>query len=139
MILSIVVPCYNSEEHIERCLNSLINQNLNEQDYEIIVINDGSTDNSKKHVENIKKNHKNIRLYYQENKGLGAVRNRGMEIAKGKYIYFIDSDDYLAYNTLGAIVDCLIKFNLDLIGFKTMITEKLNLFDPTQMPGGIAS
>lgn len=128
MILSIIVPCYNSEEHIKRCLNSLINQNLNANDYEIIVINDGSTDNSKKLVENIKANHKNIKLYHQENKGLGAVRNRGMEIAKGEYIYFIDSDDYLAHNTLGVVINCLKKFNLDLIGFKTIITKKLDLF-----------
>ena len=68
-------------------------------------------------------------MYNQENKGLGAVRNRGMEIATGEYIYFIDSDDYLAYNTLGSILDYIIKYNLDFIGFKTMITEKLDLFN----------
>ncbi|OEK08597.1 hypothetical protein A8C32_03870 [Flavivirga aquatica] len=128
MKLSIVVPCYNAEEHIGRCLNSLINQSLNQADYEIIVINDGSTDNSIKLIEEFKKPYKNVTIYSQQNKGLGAVRNKGMKLAKGDYIYFIDSDDYLAYNTLNIVLDHLIKFNLDLLGFKTNETEKLNLF-----------
>ncbi|MGZ0017103.1 glycosyltransferase family 2 protein [Yeosuana sp. AK3] len=128
MKLSIIVPCYNGENHIIRCLNSLINQDLAENEFEIIVIDDGSTDNSKKVVEDFKKKHKNITLYSQINQGLGAVRNRGMEIAQGDYIYFLDCDDYLAYNTLGTILKYLIKFDLDLLGFKTIVTEALDLF-----------
>jgi glycosyltransferase involved in cell wall biosynthesis len=128
MKLSIIVPCYNVEDHIIRCLESLTNQNLNENEFEIIVIDDGSTDNSNSVVEKYIHNKNNIILYSQKNKGLGAVRNRGLKLAKGDYMYFIDSDDYLAFNTLDIILNYIISFDLDLIGFNTNVTKELDLF-----------
>ena len=91
--VSVIVPVYNMEKYIERCLDSLINQTL--KDMEIIVINDGSTDNSK---EIIKKYLPKIQYYEKKNGGLSSARNYGMNFAKGEYIAFLDSDDYVEVN-----------------------------------------
>jgi glycosyltransferase involved in cell wall biosynthesis len=128
MKLSIIVPSYNVEKHIIRCLTSLVNQDLDPTDFEIIVIDDGSTDNSIALINMFISKHKNTILYTQENRGLGAVRNRGIKLAKGDYIYFIDSDDYLAYNTMNIILDLSIKNDVEISGFQTTLTDELNLF-----------
>ncbi len=128
MKLSIIIPFYNAELHIERCLYSLVNQNIDHTDYEIIIIDDGSTDNGMKIVERFKDAHKNIFTYSQHNKGLGATRNRGIKLAKGDYIYFIDADDYLAFNTLDIILKQAEEFHLELLGFNTIATKKKDLF-----------
>lgn len=134
MKLSIVVPFYNAEIHLERCLKSLLNQNISKSDYEIILINDGSTDGGNKIAEKFKNEHDNISIYTQKNKGLGATRNIGMQLAKGDYIYFIDADDYLAYNTLNIPLENLIKHDLDIVGFSTHTTDKLDLFSYKSQP-----
>jgi glycosyltransferase involved in cell wall biosynthesis len=139
MNLSIIIPCYNAENHIERCLTSLVNQNFKPIDYEIIIIDDGSTDNSIKVIENFKNTHNNILLFKQVNKGQGYCRNRAIDLAKGDYIYFIDADDYLAHNSFHLVFDYLVTHKLDVVGFKTKITNELNLFDTstTETPNGI--
>lgn len=98
--LSIIVPVYNAEEYIEGCVNSLLKQDLSEQEYEIILINDGSTDNSPKLAQKLKEQNNNIVLLSQENKGQSVARNKGMDIAKGKYIMFVDADDKLYPNVI---------------------------------------
>ena len=128
MKLSVVVPFYNAEPHIERCLYSLVNQNINYTDYEIILIDDGSTDYGIKIAEDFKNSHENVFIYSQYNQGLGATRNRGIELAKGDYIYFIDADDYLAFNTLDIILKHAEELDLELLGFDTVATEKIDLF-----------
>ncbi|MCF7569078.1 glycosyltransferase [Sabulilitoribacter arenilitoris] len=128
MKLSIVVPFYNAESHIERCLYSLVNQNINSNDYEILLIDDGSIDNGKVVVESFIKKHSNIKLYSQSNIGLGATRNKGIKLATGDYIYFIDADDYLAFNTLDIILKHAEEFHLELLGFNTIATKKKDFF-----------
>ncbi|MGG7161199.1 glycosyltransferase [Clostridium baratii] len=93
MELSIIVPIFNVEEYVVECVESIVNQKTNIL-FEIILINDGSTDNSR---EKIKKysNTNNVTIIDQENLGLSAARNTGLKIAKGKYIIFIDSDDFI--------------------------------------------
>lgn len=94
--ISVIVPVYNTSKYLKKCLDSLVNQNL--QDIEIIVINDCSTDNSKEIIEEYKK-YKNIMIINNDiNKGIGYTRNKGLEIATGKYIAFIDSDDFVDLN-----------------------------------------
>lgn len=94
--LSIVVPAYNCERYIERCLISLLKQdNIN---YEIIVINDGSTDNTLKICKNYELKYDNIQVVSKSNEGQGIARNLGIKIAKGKYITFVDSDDFVNEN-----------------------------------------
>jgi len=116
--LSIIVPVYNAEEYIEDCVNSLLKQDLSEQEYEIILINDGSTDNSPKLAQKLKEQNNNIVLLSQENKGQSVARNKGMDIAKGKYIMFVDSDDMLLPNVLNKILTVSEEKDLDVCAYR---------------------
>ncbi len=91
--VSVIVPVYNVEKYLDKCLNSLVNQTL--KDIEIIVVNDGSRDNSKKIINDFLDKHKNIIYVEKENGGLSDARNYGMKYAKGDYVAFLDSDDYV--------------------------------------------
>lgn len=93
--LSVIVPVYNVEDYIEECIESIVKQSIDSM--EIIVVDDGSTDNSISIVEKFDDNR--IKIIRKENGGLSSARNAGIREARGKYIYFIDSDDYLAYET----------------------------------------
>ena len=101
--ISVIVPVYNVEEFLKTCLDSVCNQTF--EDIEIICINDGSTDSSPDILQAYSKKDSRIKVYNQENKGLGFVRNIGMEYASGDYVYFIDSDDHIALNTLELAYD----------------------------------
>jgi len=92
--LSIIVPVYNVEQYLEKCLNSLVKQTL--KDIEIIVVNDGTKDNSQKIIDQFVKKYKNVKSFIKENGGLSSARNYGLTQAKGEYIAFVDSDDYVA-------------------------------------------
>lgn len=92
MKLSIIVPVYNTGNYLKKCLNSLVNQTLD--DIEIIIVNDGSTDNSEEIIKSYKD--KRIKYYKQKNSGIGKTRNKGIKNALGEYIGFIDSDDYVS-------------------------------------------
>jgi len=94
-LISTIVPVYNSEKYLTKCLKSVINQTLGNDKLEIIIVNDGSTDNSLQIINRFKDEHTNIILIDQKNMGLGAARNNGMKAATGEYIAFLDSDDYL--------------------------------------------
>jgi len=95
-LLSVIIPVYNVEPYLEQCLDSVINQTY--KNLEIICINDGSTDNSLKILEKYQKKDSRIKLINQKNKGLSGARNAGLDVAKGEYIAFVDSDDYLELN-----------------------------------------
>lgn len=112
MKLSIIVPVYNVEKYIEKCLNSLCNL---ETENEIIIVNDGSTDSSLKIVEEFKKNHdnENIIIISQENKGLSEARNTGLRKAKGEYVSFIDSDDFVDKKLYEMMIKEVIKDKVD--------------------------
>jgi len=96
MNLSIIVPVYNTEKFLQKCLDSLINQTL--KNIEIICINDGSKDNSLEILEEYSKKDERIKIISQENKKQGAARNAGLKIANGEYIGFVDSDDWVDLN-----------------------------------------
>ncbi len=98
MKFSIIIPCYNSEKYIEKCLRSIFNQTLNKKEYEVIIIDDGCTDNTIK----IAQNYPAIFLKTSRRKA-GGARNKGIDNAKGEYLIFLDSDDELYSN------DCLEK------------------------------
>ncbi len=91
--VSVIVPVYNVEKYISKCLDSLVNQTL--KDIEIIVVNDGTKDNSQKIIDKYAKKYKNLKSYIKENGGLSSARNYGLKYAKGEYIAFVDSDDYV--------------------------------------------
>lgn len=100
MKVSIIVPVYGVECYIEKCLESLIHQDLGKNEYEVIVINDGTRDKSWEIVKRVTKGFSNFHLYEQENRGLSATRNLGFDLATGEYIWCVDSDDYIKDNCL---------------------------------------
>lgn len=124
--LSLVIPMYNVELYIERCLNSCINQNLSPNEYEIIVINDGSKDNSLSIVEKIVQKYTNIHVISQINGGLSSARNTGLKNARGKYIWFIDSDDWIEPNVLKTLYDAASQNDLDILRFAWNIVDEKN-------------
>lgn len=99
--LSFIVPIYNTEQYIDKCLTSLVVQSG--ISYEIIIVNDGSTDNSEKICKKYVSSYKNIHYFKTKNNGLSAARNYGINKASGKYIWFVDSDDFIAQNSLKTI------------------------------------
>lgn len=109
--VSIIIPAYNAEKYIEKCLDSLLSQTLKE--IEIIVINDGSKDNTEELVK--KYNDKRIKYYKNTNHGIGYTRNFGIDKATGKYIMFLDSDDYVEKNICEELYNKAEKDKLDLV------------------------
>ncbi len=109
MLLSIIIPVYNVELFVEKCIRSCEAQNINKDEYEIVVVNDGSKDNSLKIINCLAKEYSNIRVFSQDNAGLSAARNTGMKNAVGDYLMFVDSDDWIAKNCLGMLMDKLRK------------------------------
>lgn len=95
---SFIVPVYNTEKYLKKCLDSLVNQTY--KDFEIIVVNDGSTDKSSNIISKYQKKYKNIIVIDKENEGLSIARNRGVQKSSGKYIIFVDSDDYVSNKLL---------------------------------------
>jgi len=124
-LLSIIVPMYNVELYIGRCLDSLLKQDI--ENYEIIVINDGSTDQSVNIVREYQKKSNKIKILEQNNQGQSVARNKGLEEANGKYVFFVDSDDYVVENSLHNILNKIIKYDLDLAGFEYWIKERNKL------------
>lgn len=118
--ISVVIPVYNTEKYLRECLDSVMNQTF--KDLEIICINDGSTDNSEEILENYKKNDERIKIIHlPENRGLSYVRNRGLESAEGRYIYFLDSDDAIEENAMEILYYEAEKEKLDVIFFDAKI------------------
>lgn len=114
--LSVIVPTYNAGNNIKSCLESILNQNL--EDVEILVINDGSTDNTSEIInEYVRENPEKITYYEKENKGVADTRNFGISKAKGRYILFVDSDDYIMPKLIEEI-QTYIKQDIDIIKFK---------------------
>lgn len=93
-LISVIIPVYNQEQYLEQCLDSVINQTY--KNLEIIIVDDGSTDYSSKICKYYEKLDKRIKYYYKENSGCGETRNYGLDRANGEFIYFLDSDDYIA-------------------------------------------
>ena len=91
--LSIIIPMYNSEKYISDCLDSILHINLNKEDYEVIIVNDGSTDKSKDIVDPYIANNDNFKYIEQENQGSSGARNTGLKHSEGEYVWFVDADD----------------------------------------------
>ncbi len=106
-ILSIIIPVYNVADYIGDCLTSCQDQDLDCGQYEIICVNDGSTDNSLDVLKTFAEKHDNIKIISKENGGVSSARNAGIEAAAGKYIWFIDSDDFIKKNCLKPLLQAL--------------------------------
>lgn len=114
--VSVIIPVYNTEKYLKECLDSIVNQSL--EDIEIICIDDGSTDNSLEILREYAENDSRFKIFSQENNGQGSARNYGLDVAKGEYIYFMDSDDFIELNTLSDCYNEANKNNLDFLMFQ---------------------
>ena len=117
MKVSIIVPVYNVEAYLKKCVDSLLSQDLPRDAYEIILVDDGSTDSCGAMCDAFAAEQGNIRVIHQQNRGLSGARNSGLAVASGEYILFVDSDDFLNPNVLGALVGQMERQNLDILRF----------------------
>jgi len=117
MKFSLIIPVYNLEHYIERCLNSIVNQDMDSNEFEVIIINDGSTDNSIGIIEKYITSYSNFKLFTIANNGVSNARNQGLMKSKGEYIFFIDGDDWLYENKLKSVYEKVTTHNLDIAKF----------------------
>ena len=123
-VLSFIVPLYNSAKWLEKCLFSILDQDIPESEMEIICVNDGSPDNSADMAREIGKNHPCIIVLDQENQGPSGARNNGMRHATGKYLCFVDPDDYVEPNVYGKLVQQMEDENLDMLRFNHQCVDE---------------
>ena len=121
MKVSIIVPVFNSEKFLRACINSILNQTLKE--IEVILVNDGSTDSSLKICQEFKKRDSRVKIINQRNMGVGAARNAGLKMAQGKYIGFVDSDDYIEPNMYQELYLAITHYKVDIAICKRVITD----------------
>lgn len=118
VFFSIILPVFNVENYLEECLDSLIEQDINKNEYEIICVDDGSTDSSPQILDVYSAREPNIIVVHQENMSVSGARNTGIDIAKGKYIWFVDSDDFVIFNVLSKIKKALEESTPDILFIK---------------------
>lgn len=122
-LLSIIVPVYNVEKYIRPCIESIFNQELLENDFEVILVDDGCTDGTMGIVYEIMKSHSNIHLIQQANQGPSAARNNGLKKARGRYVLFVDSDDLLIAKSLPPLLSFAIERDLDILKSNAIIID----------------
>lgn len=133
--LSIIVPVYNVEKYIRACFESLFKQGLDDSYFEVIIVNDGTKDNSMKMIDDITRQHNNIIIINQDNQGLSVARNNGIAIAKGEYILMPDSDDFLVNYSLLPLLHKALETKADIVvaDFLTIENEDMpNLTEVVQ-------
>jgi glycosyltransferase involved in cell wall biosynthesis len=137
IIFSIIIPIYNTQEYLEKCIDSCICQSFDKESYEILLINDGSTDDSQAIIDRYAQQYKNIRVSVQKNQGLSLARNNGIKIACGQYIWFVDSDDWIEDNSLEVMYRVIAECNPDMIAFgaKNYITGTISRERPISFRG----
>ena len=112
-LISVIVPIYNVEKYLERCVDSIVNQTY--RNLEIILVDDGSPDNCPKMCDDFAKKDSRIRVVHKKNGGLSDARNSGMKIASGECIVFVDSDDYVDCNMIAKMYDVMLKDDSDVV------------------------
>jgi len=131
--ISIIVPVYNTEKYLAKCFDSILNQTFS--DFELICINDGSTDNSLKILGSYQQKDSRVIVINQKNQGVSAARNKGIDLAKGEYLIFIDSDDWVTTNYLALLLSLILKdnSNISICGFvggsETFINKHCIVFE----------
>ena len=130
-LVSVVIPVYNVEKFLVECVESVLGQTYS--NIEIILVNDGSTDSSVKICDDYALNHSNINVIHQDdNKGQSEARNAGMKISKGKYVYFMDSDDYIWNDAIEILVNTAEKEQTDIVFFDGCVVEEDGKYSPSK-------
>lgn len=111
--VSVIIPVYNAEKYIEKCLDSILGQNF--QDFEVILVNDGSTDRSLEICKTVSNKNKCISVLDQENQGVSIARQKGINSASGQFIAFIDADDYVKRDYLEVLYKNAIEYDVDIV------------------------
>ena len=119
--VSIIVPVYNAEDYIKKCISSICTQSVSE--LQIILVDDGSTDNSLEICRQLQKNDTRIEVFHQENQGASAARNRGMQLANAEWVMFVDSDDWLEKDGLQQLYELAQKYQVDFVRYRAFRTE----------------
>ena len=122
--LSIIVPVYNVEKYLAKCLDSVLQTVWNIVSYEIIVVNDASPDGSLAIAETYANDHPQIRIISQPNKGLGGARNTGLQAARGEYVFFLDSDDFLVNDHMPVLVQKALQQQVDILEFRAVTVRE---------------
>lgn len=122
--ISVIVPCFNVQQYIDKCVNSLLNQSF--KDIEILLIDDGSNDKTGDRCDELAEKNPTIKVYHKKNGGLSDARNYGLKVASGEYIYFCDPDDYYEDNLLQSLIDLAIAQDSDMVicGYLMEILDK---------------
>ena len=138
-MISVIVPIYNVEKYLPRCLDNLINQTCT--DVEFILIDDGSTDSSGKLADSYKDRDPRFRVFHTDNHGLSAARNYGIEQSKGEWLMFVDSDDWVSPSFCETPMSAAIEYNADLVVFwlHRVKNGKITKEDTSKFPKGIVS
>lgn len=136
MRLSIVIPVFNMEKWLLRCLDSLYKQGFPEEEFEVIVVNDGSTDNSLRLSTEFASHHQNLRIISRENRGLSAARNTGLENAGGHYVWFVDSDDFIEPNSIKHPLEYAEENQLDVMCFFFQLAHEDGTIQPYRYSPG---
>ena len=113
--VSVIVPIYNVEKYLAECVDSILGQTF--QDMEIILVDDGSLDSSSQMADDYAVRDQRVKVIHKENGGLSSARNAGMKIARGEYIYFCDSDDYISLDAIEILYETATKNDLDMVLF----------------------
>lgn len=112
-LVSVIIPVYNLEEYIEHCIKSILNQTYT--NVEVICVDDGSKDSSAQVIAKLVENDDRVRYIYQDNAGVSAARNKGLENVTGDYVMFVDGDDYMHYQAVEVLVNCIEKSTFSLV------------------------
>lgn len=126
VILSIIIPVYNVERYLRRCLDSVFSQIGEKLNYEVIVVNDGSPDNSQAIIDEYAQSHTNMFVINQSNKGLSSARNAGLKQASGKYVWFVDSDDSISIYSVSLLTKQIEQDNCDVYVFSMIRKYELD-------------
>ena len=124
--LSIIVPIYGVEEYLHKCVDSLLLQDLPASDYEIVLVEDGGHDRCPQICDSYAAAHENIRVVHRPNGGLSAARNSGIEVARGEYLMFVDSDDYIEPNVLKGLLAQMERDDLDVLRYRLQYVRTKN-------------
>lgn len=118
-LLSVVVPCYNVEGYLDRCLNSLVRQDIDADSYEVLAIDDGSTDGTGAICDRYAAQYPQVKAVHQVNAGQGAARNVGLGLAQGEYVWFVDGDDFVAENCFKRLLHVAQEHDLEVLAFNS--------------------